>query len=225
MLRQLDDALWVEDHDFSLLGANIGTRTSIVRLSDGGLFLHAPGPTRPGMADEIDRLGEVRFLVAPNDFHHLYIADHAKHWPAARMYGAPGLSAKRKDLNFAGELGEQPEAAWARDLDQIWIGGAPRVNEIAFLHRVSRTLLLVDLVFNVTPSNLFMGLMMRINGSMGLGTSRLMRFMLKDLRATRVSVEKIFEWDFDRVIMSHGEVVERDGREALRESFGWLLTD
>lgn len=223
MLQQLAEALWVEDHDFSLMGANIGTRTSIVRLSDGSLFLHAPGPLSPEMADEIDGLGEVRFLVAPNCFHHLYLADHAARWPGAQLYAAPGLSDKRKDLNFSGVLADQPDSAWAEDLDQIWIGGAPRVNEIAFLHRSSRSLLLVDLVFNVTPANFFMKIMMRINGSRGLGTSRLMRFMLKDLSATRVSVQRIFEWDFDRVIMSHGEVVEANGRSALLESFGWLL--
>lgn len=225
MLRRLADGLWVVDHDFSMMGVNIGTRTSVVRLADDGLLLHSPGPLGPGLADEIDSLGEVHFLLAPNDFHHLYLGDHADRWPSARVYGAPGLLEKRKDLDFTGELGEQPDPGWATDLDQIWIRGAPRVNEIAFLHRASRTLLLADLVFNTTPSSFLTGLFMRINGSVGLGTSRLMRFMLKDRRATRVSVEKIFEWDFDRVVMAHGEVVERDGQQALRESFGWLLTD
>ncbi|MEE3325922.1 MAG: DUF4336 domain-containing protein [Myxococcota bacterium] len=223
MLKRLDSNLFVADHDFSLLGANIGTRTSVIQLSEGGLWIHSPGPMEAELADEIDALGEVRYLVAPNDFHHLYIGDYVQRWPSARCYAAPGLSLKRKDLAFHAELSDEPDPGWAADLDQVWIGGAPKVNEVVFLHKSSRTLLLVDLVFNMRSKNLLESLFLRINGSVGLGTSRLMRFMLKDLEATRASVQRIMEWDFDRVIMAHGEILEQDAKSSLRASFDWLL--
>ena len=223
MLKRLDSNLFVADHDFSLLGANIGTRTSVIQLSEGGLWIHSPGPMEAELADEIDALGEVRYLVAPNDFHHLYIGDYVQRWPSARCYAAPGLSLKRKDLAFHAELSDEPDPGWAADLDQVWIGGAPKVNEVVFLHKSSRTLLLVDLVFNMRSKNLLESLFLRINGSVGLGTSRLMRFMLKDLEATRASVQRTMEWDFDRVIMAHGEILEQDAKSSLRASFDWLL--
>ena len=34
------------------------------------------------------------------------------------------------------------------------------------------------------------------------------------------SLERILEWDFERILPSHGEVLERGGRDALREA--WL---
>ena len=37
------------------------------------------------------------------------------------------------------------------------------------------------------------------------------------------AMEKILAWDFDRVIVCHGEVLETGGREALREGYRWLL--
>lgn len=226
MLRQLADGLWLVDHDFSMMGVSIGTRTTVVRLGDGGLFVHAPGPPEPGLADEIDALGEVRHLVAPNDFHHLFIGDHASRWPSARVHLAPGLARKRPELASHEELSGEASEAWSADLDQLWIRGAPRVNEIVFFHRVSRTLLLTDLVFNVTqPPNFMLGLFLWINQSKGLGMSRLMRLMLRDRAAARESLERLFEWDFDRVIMSHGEVVETSAKPELRASFGWLLGD
>lgn len=35
----------------------------------------------------------------------------------------------------------------------------------------------------------------------------------------RAGVERILDLDFDRVIVTHGDVVETGGREALREAF------
>ena len=223
LLTLLDKDIWVADHDFSLLGVNIGTRTTVVRLKGGGLFLHSPGPLDSGLSHEIDELGEVEYLVAPNKFHHLYLGDYMARWPAAKVYGAPGLAQKRMDLHFDGDLQDHPDSGWKDDLDQIWIEGAPKVNEIVFLHRPTQTLLLVDLVFSLKPSTFGMRIFSWLNGSQSLGTSRLMRLLLKDKEATKASVQKIFEWDFDRVIMSHGEIIEADGKSKLSSSFRWLL--
>ena len=223
MLKNLGPGVFVADHDFSLLGINIGTRTSVIQLSDGGLWVHSPGPLVGDLADSIDALGEVRFVVAPNAFHHLYLQDAVKRWPSAQCHVAPGLAQKRKELSFHAELSDEPDSGWASDLDQVLIAGAPKVNEVAFFHRSTRTLLLVDLVFNMRSKSLLESLFMRINGSVGLGTSRLMRFMLRDLEATRVSVDQILGWDFDRVIMAHGEILEHDAQSSLRASFDWLL--
>ena len=38
-------------------------------------------------------------------------------------------------------------------------------------------------------------------------------------------MERIVGWDFDRVIVAHGEVLEGGGPEALRRGYAWLLAD
>ena len=124
-------------------------------------------------------------------------------------------------------LGDKPAELWAADLDQVQVGGAPSLRETVFLHRASRTLLCLDLCFNVNTSGSFATrLMMRINGAYGrFGPSRIFRYtVMKDRRALRASLDKILAWDFDRVTVAHGDILETGGRKAIQRGFAWLAT-
>jgi hypothetical protein len=48
--------------------------------------------------------------------------------------------------------------------------------------------------------------------------------MIRDRRAARASVERILQWDFDRVIVTHGEVLETGGRQRVAEGFTFLMS-
>jgi hypothetical protein len=226
MLEKLAEGLWVDARPLRAGPfLELGTRMSVVRLADGGLLLHSlveiDDETRAALGD----LGPVRFLVAGNKLHHLSLASAVRAFPKAQLWGAPGLAEKRRDLAFAGELGDAPPPAWQSDLDSLAVRGIPRMNEVVFLHRASRTLLVTDLCFNVRHSGSFATrLFMRVNGAYGrFGPSRLLRSMVRDRPALRASVEKILEWDFERVVVTHGDVLDHGGRDALRAGFAWLL--
>ena len=226
MLEKLADGLWVDARPFRAGPfLEIGTRMSVVRLADGGLFLHSLVEIDDETREALERIGSVRFLVAGNLLHHLYLASAVKVFPQAELWGPPGLAGKRKDLRFEGVLGDEAPAAWRTDLDQLEVRGIPRANEVVFLHRASRTLLVTDLCFNVRHSDsLATRLFMRANGVYGrFGPSRLLRSLVRDRPALRASLERILAWDFDRVVVTHGEVLERGGRDALRAGFAWLL--
>jgi hypothetical protein len=47
--------------------------------------------------------------------------------------------------------------------------------------------------------------------------------LIRDRRAARQSLVRILGWDFDRIVVAHGDVLERGGREALRQGYSWLL--
>ena len=67
---------------------------------------------------------------------------------------------------------------------------------------------------------------MRLLWSYGrFGPSRLDPLLIRDRRAARQSLEHILAWDFDRVVIAHGEVLEAGGPAALRAGYDWLLTD
>jgi hypothetical protein len=36
------------------------------------------------------------------------------------------------------------------------------------------------------------------------------------------SLDRILSWDFDRVIVGHGELLETGGRSAFRDAYAWL---
>jgi len=224
-LRQLDRDLWAIDQPLRVGGLDLGVRTCVVRLGDGGTLVHAPGPITVGLRGEIEALGPVRALVAPNLLHHMYLESCSLAFPQARVFGAPGLREKLGTTRIDEVLGEKPPPLWEAELDQLLVTGTPGLNEVVFLHRASRTLLCLDLCFNVRrSSSLFTRVFMRVNGAYGrFGPSRLFRYtMLSDARAVRESVDRILEWDFARVTVAHGDVLETGAREALRASFAWL---
>jgi hypothetical protein len=225
VLRQLDQDIWVIDHDLRMLGLELGTRTTLVRLSSGDLFMHSPGPLSVHLAQQIDALGAVRCIVAPNRFHHLYVSENAKAYQAASVHLAPGLEKKRKDLSYNEVLGDTPSRIWSKDIDQIRFEGAPTFDEVAFLHRASRTLILTDLAFNFGHAPSFgTRLFLKLNGALGaFGPSRMMRMLVRDREKARVAMERILEWNFDRIIVSHGDVLEGDARHILRTSYAWLV--
>jgi hypothetical protein len=225
-LRPLAPELWVVERPQRFCGLEVGTRMTVIRLADGGLLLHSPVELDAGLRRELDAIGRVRFAVAPNRVHHLYAGRVAEAYPGARLWVAPGLERKRPDLVFDGVLGDDAPAEWKGQLDQVFFRGRPYENEVVFFHRASRTLILCDLAFNFGPRSAApTRLLMRLLRSYGrFGPSKLDPLLIRDRRAARQSLERILGWDFDRVVVAHGDVLESGGREALREGYAWLLT-
>jgi Domain of unknown function (DUF4336) len=225
-LYELSKNIWIAERPQRFYGLEVGTRMTVIRLADGSLLLHSPVSLDPGLRRELESIGRVRFTVAPNRVHHLYAGAVAEAYPEARLWVAPGLDRKRPDLVFVAVLGDEAPAEWKDEVDQVFFRGRPYENEVVFFHRASRTLIMCDLAFNfgpraATPTRL----LMRLLRSYGrFGPSRLDPLLIRDRRAARQSLERILAWDFDRVVVAHGDVLESGGREALRQGYAWLLT-
>jgi len=224
-LRRLDDDLWVAEQPQRFYGLEVGTRMTVIRLADGNLLLHSPIELDAPSRRELDALGRVRYVVAPNRVHHLYAGDVAKSYPEARLWIGPGLERKRPDLEYVAILGDDAPVEWRDEVAQVFFRGRPYENEVVFFHRPSRTLVMCDLAFNFGPTaaapTRFLMRLMRSYGR--FGPSTLDPWLIRDRAAARASLERILAWDFDRVIVAHGEVLERGGREALRHGYAWLL--
>ena len=101
-----------------------------------------------------------------------------------------------------------------------------RLPETAYWHVRSKTLVVTDLVMNYGNDH-FKGiskLIMRFNRIIDrFGPSRLFRYgAIKDRRKLRASLLQLLQWDFDRVVMSHGRVLETGGKAKMTEAFGFL---
>ncbi len=226
LLRNLAPNLWVADRRFRNGPFDVGARMTVLRLRNGALILHSPVELDPGLRGELKRLGEVRGVIAPNRQHHLFAADYPTGYPDALLYAAPGLPAKRPDLKFAEELSDDPPALWSAEVEQHVFRGAAYLNEVVFFHAASRTVLFTDLVFNI-PSGKARGmsrLFYRVAGAEGrFGPHRLTRYLfIRNRVEARASIERILRWDFDRVTMTHGDVLERGGQPAVRDAFAFL---
>ena len=225
-MRQLAPNLWVAERPLKLPVGDIGTRMTIIRLADGGLFLHSPVRLDADTRQTLDQLGPVRAVVAPSKVHHFFVGDYVAAYPTARIFGAPGLAEKRRDLAFHHMLSDDAPAAWREEIAQHVFRGAPLMNEVVFFHAPTRTLLLTDLAFNVqahAPADARARLFYWLVGAAGrFGPHRLVRLGMRDKRAARASVDKILEWDFDRIIVTHGAVLETGGHARFTAAFAFL---
>jgi hypothetical protein len=197
---------------------------TVIRLSDGGLVLHSPVRLDDEIRQELDRLGPVTALVAPNRVHHLFLGDYVRAFPRGRLYGAPGLAEKRKELKFDAILDDSSPSEWAGQIEQHLFRGAPYISEVVFFHRPTRTLMVTDLVFNIKAEKTAGArFFCWVTGAAGrFGPHRLIRLMIRDKVQAAKSVETIMRWNFDRVIMTHGDVLERGGREKFAAAFAYL---
>lgn len=224
-MQQLHSDLWIADSPQRFLGIEIGARMAVVRLPGSKLLLHSPIAASAELVREVEALGPVAYLVAPNRFHHLFVSDWQEAFPEASLYVAPGLETKRPDLEITGVLGEAPEPGWADPIDQVLVHGFPFANEVVFFHRPSATLLLTDLAFNIGPSAPpLTRLAFRAGRAYGrLSPTLIERILVRDRPAFRRSLTRILEWPFERVVVTHGQVLEKGGREALARGYSWVL--
>lgn len=224
MLTPLAPGLWELNAPLTVLGMALGHRMTVAKLPDGTLWLHSPVAFSESLAAALNQLGPVAHVVAPNAIHDTYLEGWFAAFPRARFHGARGFAKFRPDLKFTDTLGETPDPTWAATFEQHVLRGMPRLNEVAFLHRASHTLILTDLVFNLGPA---MPLLSRVLLTLNdcyckFGPSRLLQTTIKDRAALRRSLDHVLAWHFDRVVVSHGENVATDGRARLRAAFAFL---
>ncbi len=222
LLERWSDDVWTASAPLSMMGLRIGTRMTVVRLPGGGLLLHSPIPLNDALRREIDALGAVTHIVAPNHYHHLHAGTMAAAYPKATLHAPEGLAKKRKDLRIDALLGPT-HADWSGVLEPIPIEGS-MLKETLFLHTPSRTLISSDLTENFTTSDHFPTRMyLKVSGVHGkIGWSRLLRFLYRDHAAARRSIDALLERDFDRAIIAHGDPIPRAAKDAVRDTFLWL---
>lgn len=222
MLIPFAEDVWSEARPGKFWGVETGSRMTLVRLEGGGLFVHSPLALDDATRREVDALGEVRAVVSPSVFHHLHVGGWMKAYPKATFAACPGLEWKRADLAFDAVLGDQPDPLWARDLAQVYFS-ARRENEVVFFHARTRTLICCDALLNLAAHpSAATRLVARLMGNTAPGIGHLERFMIRDRALARRQVDRILRWDIERVILSHGTLVERDGREVVRRAYAWL---
>lgn len=222
MLERVAEGVYTETRPVRFWGVETGTRMNVVRLRDGGLFVHSPVGLDEETRRAIDALGEVRAVVAPSVFHHLYVGQWMAAYPRAVVAACPGLEWKRTDLAFHAVLGDQASPLWAEDLEQVYFSSR-RENEVVFFHRATGTMLTCDALLNLGnhPERLTR-LAARFMGNTAPGFGWPERIMIRDRRLARRQVDRILEWPVERILLAHGDPVATDGVGAIRRAYAWL---
>lgn len=189
--------LWIADGPrVSFFGPfTLPTRMMVVKLADGALWINSPIETSADEMDRVAELGPVRHLVAPTKLHVWRLAAWKTHFPDARTWEPPEI------------LSDEAPPAWANDLDQAVFRGSAILEEIEFFHRASRTLIFTDFIQNY----------------------RFMRGVPPDIRLSfirraqgKASLQRILAWDFENLVIAHGEGVTGNAKAFVRSAFAWL---
>ena len=204
------------------------TRMTVVRLGNGDLFLHSPVAYEERLAIALQRLGEVRHLISPNQWHYAHIGEWQRAFPQAIAWASPGVRrrtrARHVDVRFTRELDEVPPAEWCDEIDQVLIPGGI-FKEFAFFHQSSRTLILTDTIMNLELGKLDqpwraltkLSGMYHPHGQIFFGMRLPLLLQKKRARAT---IQKIRSWRPERIVLSHGHCFEADADKVLSRIFG-----
>ena len=221
--RKVAPGVFAIDRLARIAGAQLPTRATAIDLGSGRLALLSPPAD---LCPELDQLGSVSVIVAPNSFHYLNVEAYARRYPKAQILVAPGLPIRVPALPPCVEIGAGPQAAWDGELAHAVIGPYRGISEVVFFHPASATLLLTDLATNLVGfRRLYDRVLWRLSGmSTGLGPPRnSRRLFLRDPDRARETLRAILRWPFERIVVAHGEIVDRDARAAFESAFASYL--
>lgn len=212
-LNLVAENIWELTYPLSLVGAQLGRRVTILRLKSGKLLIHSTGPFTPADIRAIKALGTPGWIVDVT-LNHDTFADLGRAAFPEIPYGVPD--------DFIHVDGERfsliaPPSEWRDEIGVIEMAGMPRVREYAFHHRPSRTLIVADLVFNFEQCSTWTRQFFRWAGGIKEypGMSRLFAAMIADKPAFTRSLEQVFQCDFDRLIVAHGQIIQTDAKARL----------
>lgn len=228
MLKSFGPDIWIAGGPdvIAYAGFHYPTQMVVMRLNSGDLFVWSPIELSDALRAEVDQLGPVRHIIAPNNLHHLSIPDWKRAFPDAKIYAAPDLREKRKDIVFDDDLTDTPNAAWAGEIDQTIMLGNVITTEVVFFHIKSGAVLFTDLIQHF-PKGWFSG-WRGLVAKLDLMTEaepavpRKFRVAFTNRRAARHALTKIFSWPANTVLMAHGAPVTGDGKAFIKRAFAWL---
>lgn len=229
MLQPFGPDLWLCDGPTvtGAAGFQFPTRMIVIKLPDeGGLWVWSPVAVSDAVRAEINLIGSVRYLIAPNSLHYTFLAEWAALYPEAHVYAAPGLSEKVAGTALHSRLSDKPETHWLGALDQVLVPGNRITTEVVFFHRASSTTIITDWVQQI-PQDWYKGwraLIARLDlmSAPEPSVPRKFRLATTDRKAARKAIQRILSWDTKRLVFAHGPPQSAGGLEKLETAFRWL---
>jgi len=231
IIREVTAGVWTFSRPFARFGfIPFGGRSTAIQLESGGVWILASTPLDDPTKAKIKELGEVKYIMAADSGHYLFISDFKKEFPGAKVIVVDPLHEKLKGkVEIAGTYGiDDPhtEYGFESEIGACYFSGFLN-HDVAFHHRASKTLIEADLLFNLpgheqySKSSSFLGHLGLFNIlSPGSSTHHSMTNSLaKDKEAMKRDAKIVAAWDFERIIPCHGDVIEVHGKKAWTDTY------
>lgn len=240
--REFRKDLFVVDGSVVFYGFPLPTRMFIIRLEGSQLLVYSPTHLDDGLQACVDKLGQVAFIVAPNKIHNTFVVEWQKAYPEAKAFAAPGLPERCPNIAWDGVLGEVPSSQlpFSKEITTLVTQGNAFLQEVVLWHRASKTCIVADVVENMTedwvrrtPGSAtwwgrcalsavnccFRGLVGRSGPS-----PEFQMYMSSDPSEIRSTINTVMTWDFDALLLCHGDLVEQDAKVVLLRTLAELMS-
>ncbi|KAJ6532693.1 hypothetical protein DFH09DRAFT_1181988 [Mycena vulgaris] len=218
---------------FSILP--FGGRSTAIRLSTGDVWVLASTPLTHDTKAAIDKLGPVKWIMAGDAVHHMFLGQFKTAYPEAKIIGVEALIAKKKaeGLKLDGAYGADAADTKYGFEDEIYAcyfsGFANK--DVAWFHAASKTLIVADLLFNLPGKEQYSksksSSKVPIFGTLDPWGSVHKHFVWgqgKDKAAMTRDAKTVLAWAPERIIMCHGDVIETDGTKAWASAYSKYLS-
>jgi len=188
-------------------------------------------------------------MIAPDMQHHMFLGPWHQEYPEAKVIGPQGLPEKRahqknEDVPFSHvftpenckDMKIDPDFDADFEYEYVW---GHKSRELVFNYKPEKTLIEADLMFNLPATEQYSragkdgssAILTKIFNSINTTSGSAVwqkRFIWyatssEDRPAFNRSMARIEKWDFDRIIPTHGDVIETDGKSIFRKIFEWHL--
>ncbi|KAF9028776.1 hypothetical protein BDZ89DRAFT_1160152 [Hymenopellis radicata] len=227
--------VWIFSKPFARGGLiPIGGRSTAVKLSNGGVWVLASTPLSTETKSTLDKMGPVEYIVSADRVHHLFLTEYKTAYPNAKVI-APADAVERhgnKDLKVDGIWGKDPpdtKYGFEDDIQHCYFSGFVN-KDVAFFHPASKTLIEADLLFNLPATEQYSK--SKTSGKIpvfggfnphGWAAARFAWTMGQDREAMKRDAKTVSQWDFERIIPCHGDVIEQTGKKAWLDCYRHYL--
>jgi hypothetical protein len=191
-------------------------------LSSGDILVHSPCPVDDALTTQVRKIGPLSHIIAPGSYHYFHVSAWQDAFPDATTWICPGVERKSPDLDFDWLLSDHSPETWASEIDQVLVRGNRFIWEVAFLDKPSKTLVLTDLVENIGEqtqgTNWVLKLWWKVVMNMWDKPKPAPEYQMgwSHKASAKRSLERILEWDFERVVIAHGENLDSEPRRDCR---------
>ncbi|BAZ09369.1 hypothetical protein NIES4071_11770 [Calothrix sp. NIES-4071] len=164
------DTVWTFDQIQGIFYVVVPVRMTVIKLSEGGLLVYAPIAPTPEcirlITELVEKHGDVKYIILPTISgleHKVFVGPFAQCFPSSQVFVAPGqwsfpinlplswLGLPTKRTHVLPQNSQ--EAPFASEFDYAILGpielGPGRFAEVAFFHKLSKTLLVTDSIVSI----------------------------------------------------------------------------
>jgi hypothetical protein len=216
--------IWIGERKLWFGGVRLRSRMTVIRLADGRLWVHSASEPTPELCAELDRLGQVSWLVVPNRWHHIHAAAMKARYPDAQVIGPASAKLRNKSVALDVAIDDERLPSLVPELSPVALRGVPFLDETLFYHAKTRTLIGADLMMCGCPADHWTwrwasrvcGQYQRYKANPDV------RWHTRAGPIVRQSLEEIAKLPLLRILVAHSDPIEDRPVEQLEEAWRFV---